>query len=231
MRILGINWDHPASVSLLKDNEITACVSEERFTKLKNDISFPAKSINYCVNAAGSDKHIDGLGLATLQVNYLTMLVHYSTNFSIADKIREQHEVWYPRLYEGKDVDYAEVFRDKCVFNQYPQDYWSEYDPSKIDTYAEDMCNIFAQFLNIERNKVVRVEHHQCHAYYGYYCSPFRDKEALVITIDGVGDGLNATVSIADGNDTLKRIYETDKCVIGRIYRHITLLLGPFYLA
>tara|TARA_B100001175_G_C19439510_1_gene605457 strand:+ start:21 stop:1235 length:1215 start_codon:yes stop_codon:yes gene_type:complete len=43
--------------------------------------------------------------------------------------------------------------------------------------------------------------------------------------MDGYGDGLNATISIGN-NGQLKRIYQTDKCIVGRIYSHITLLLG-----
>ncbi len=43
--------------------------------------------------------------------------------------------------------------------------------------------------------------------------------------MDGYGDGLNATISIGQ-NGNLRRIYETDKCIVGRIYSHITLLLG-----
>tara|TARA_Y100000590_G_scaffold466738_1_gene643140 strand:+ start:1004 stop:2227 length:1224 start_codon:yes stop_codon:yes gene_type:complete len=43
--------------------------------------------------------------------------------------------------------------------------------------------------------------------------------------MDGYGDGLNATISIGD-KGSLKRIYQTDKCIVGRIYSHITLLLG-----
>ena len=38
-------------------------------------------------------------------------------------------------------------------------------------------------------------DHHKCHAYYGYLGSPNRDKEQLIYTMDGFGDG-QRTVSI-----------------------------------
>ena len=43
--------------------------------------------------------------------------------------------------------------------------------------------------------------------------------------MDGSGDGLNASISVGD-KGKLKRIYGTSDCIVGRIYSHITLLLG-----
>jgi carbamoyltransferase len=70
------------------------------------------------------------------------------------------------------------------------------------------------------------VEHHECHASYGYLTSPFKKEKCLIFTIDGAGDrGINATISIGE-NGNQKKIYETSNCLIGRIYSHVTLLLG-----
>lgn len=41
-------------------------------------------------------------------------------------------------------------------------------------------------------------DHHRCHAAGAYYCSPF--DEALVITLDGGGDGLDGSVYLGKGN-------------------------------
>ncbi|KPK42833.1 MAG: hypothetical protein AMJ78_01055 [Omnitrophica WOR_2 bacterium SM23_29] len=223
MNFLGINWDHSAGAGLLSGDEIVAAVSEERFTRIKNDMSFPANSIKFCMNFAPSNT-LGGVGVATLNENYTAMLCRIPT-MSVSDRIREQREVWYPRFYEGKEIDEALVFRNRWVHDQYPKDYWAEYDPSKKKTYSEDSTNIVAEFLGLKRSQVVRIEHHWCHAYYGYYASPFRGERAVIITADGLGDGLNATLSIVEGNN-FRRIYATDNCVLGRIYRHMTLLLG-----
>ena len=49
MNILGIIafQGHSSSVCLLKDGEIITAVSEERFSRLKDDTRFPLKSLNY----------------------------------------------------------------------------------------------------------------------------------------------------------------------------------------
>lgn len=52
--ILGISaFYHDAAAALLKDGVIIAAAQEERFTRRKNDASFPEHSINYCLEEAG----------------------------------------------------------------------------------------------------------------------------------------------------------------------------------
>ena len=52
-RILGIRYGHDASAALIIDGKIIADVAEERFTRIKNDGSFPINAIEYCFKAAG----------------------------------------------------------------------------------------------------------------------------------------------------------------------------------
>ena len=49
--VLGIScYFHDSSVCLIKDGKIIAAVQEERFTGIKNDSSFPQRSIEWCLN-------------------------------------------------------------------------------------------------------------------------------------------------------------------------------------
>jgi len=51
--IIGVSaFYHDSSCALIKDGEIIAAVQEERFTRIKNDSSFPSKAINYCLEEA-----------------------------------------------------------------------------------------------------------------------------------------------------------------------------------
>lgn len=50
--ILGISaYYHDAAAALIKDGEIIAAAQEERFTRIKNDASFPANAIPIIVNS------------------------------------------------------------------------------------------------------------------------------------------------------------------------------------
>ena len=52
--ILGISaFYHDSAACLLRDGEILAAASEERFTRKKADASFPARAVDYCLRAAG----------------------------------------------------------------------------------------------------------------------------------------------------------------------------------
>ena len=52
--ILGISaFYHDSAAALLRDGEIVAAVSEERFTRIKGDASFPAEAVAYCLRYAG----------------------------------------------------------------------------------------------------------------------------------------------------------------------------------
>ena len=49
MKILGICNGDTSSACLMSDGEIVAAVSEERFSRVKMDDSFPLRSIGYCL--------------------------------------------------------------------------------------------------------------------------------------------------------------------------------------
>ena len=48
----------------------------------------------------------------------------------------------------------------------------------------------------IDKSKIIHVDHHTCHAAYGFYASPIRDHRTIVVTADAFGDFLSGTVSI-----------------------------------
>src|SRR3989344_3597618 len=53
MNILGIYNAHNATAAILKDGKVVACVSEERFSRIKNQYGFPKQAIDYCLKEAG----------------------------------------------------------------------------------------------------------------------------------------------------------------------------------
>ncbi len=66
MKILGVRFGHDSAAALIVDGEIVADVAEERFTRCKNDTTFPLKAIKYCLQAGGiSSENIDVLAIPT----------------------------------------------------------------------------------------------------------------------------------------------------------------------
>jgi carbamoyltransferase len=46
MIVLGITETHCATAAILRDDAIVGCVSEERFTRLKNDAGYPRLAVD-----------------------------------------------------------------------------------------------------------------------------------------------------------------------------------------
>ncbi len=218
------------------DGAVVACVSEERFSRRKNDDSYPHRAIEYCLDAAGlRASDLDIVAMAGERFDPTWVLCHRSA-YTIHDRLREQREVWYPRMYEQKDVNYLDVFRDKIDVKQYPGR-WNEVlaflrnggasaEPSKANAFfrsfrRETVC----RHLDISPDRVVFPHHHRSHSYYAYYGSPLRDDPVLVLTADAWGDDMNASVSLAERGH-VRVISTSTNFDIARLYRSMTLLLG-----
>ncbi len=81
----------------------------------------------------------------------------------------------------------------------------------------------FSEDGNIE-NKLLFAEHHQSHAASAFYPSPF--EEAVVLTMDGVGEWATTSVSIGRGN-TLEAVREIHwPHSLGLLYSAITYYTG-----
>ena len=223
MNILGIHYGHGAGTSLFKDNKLIAAVSEERFTKKKNDQSFPINSIKYCLKNI-KNKRPDLVCLANKQFFFEDCL-HQITNITKEEDLKLQEDYFYPLFYKGIKVNISKIL--KPIKDQYPKYYWKNAPKNKsVREFTADLQKIIANEIGIDVTKVINIEHHTCHANYAYYSSPFKKGKSLVFTIDGVGDyGINATISEGN-NGKLTRFYKTKNFFLGRIYSYMTLLMG-----
>lgn len=232
MKILSLYWGLCASASLFVDGRIVAAAHEERFTRSKNDEAFPRSAILYCLKEANlKPSDLDGVAIASFVQSFDFTLVEVS-KWSIEDYLRDQYVRWKPQLIDkaGTVPSLFEVFPEKVRLDAYPQEYWRKnfevaYE-FRQERFEKDREQIVADFLGLDVRKVRRIEHHRCHASYSYHVSPFRGEPVLAITVDGWGDGLNATIGIFDEAGQYTRAFETNEANIGRIYRYMTLLLG-----
>lgn len=229
MMILSVYWELSSGVALYKDGKILAAVSEERFTREKNDASFPMQSIQWILkefNIAIDD--IDKIAMVSkgLGTEYILLAKH---KWSVEDYIYENNNYWKNKLLSDKPFlkSIYEVMPHKIKVEQYPKEYWEKrLLEGTVDQFEEDAPKLIAEYLNISVDKISIVEHHRSHAAYSYYASPFRNEKVLAFTADGWGDGKNATIGIFDENGKYEMVHINTQCNIARIYRYMTLLLG-----
>jgi len=227
-----------STAALMVDGCIVACVSEERFSRNKNDESYPKKSIEYCLEYAGIDgADLDQVVIGTFEADLWHQITRYYSNFSIEDFVREQYDYWYPTLYENKKIAWHHLYKDKWDLDQYPGN-WHQLVKQLDDSYHLSSDNTalinahlhetISNHIGIPKEKIQHIDHHAAHAAYAFWASPFRDCDTLVLTLDAYGDGLSATISVTENQNVIKRIKAIDHrdFQLGRMYRYATLLLG-----
>ena len=197
--ILGIHDGHNSGATILQDGQIKYSISEERLTRKKNEIGYPKLSIE------------EVLKLANIDNNDIDIAV-YASNFMHSASYLENASEWYKA---GK----ADFIKDSKREASYLK--------AVFDQRRKERLEQLHKHLNIEKHKIKFKDHHLSHASAAYFGSPFNlNEDTLILTCDGAGDGLSATVSIANGLE-IRRISSTSrKASVGKIYSRVTYMLG-----
>lgn len=221
MYVFSIYNGHNATAALLRNGKIIACASEERFVGIKNYHGFPKKSIAWCLSYAG----IQGQDLEAIVFPYTIEVPIYVEDGKSADLRIAAVTLLYKatkalRSLWGLTVYILPFLR---LFGRYV--YVAA--ANTLGRYAmEKQKHVVADYLHVPINKIVAYDHHLSHAASAYYSSRFTRRKALVLTLDGEGDGFCSTVSIFD-NKSIVRIASTPReHSLGYVYQFVTRFLG-----
>lgn len=233
MIVLGINEDHNASCAIVVDGEVVFAQSEERITRVKNDVGYPYLAIEEGLKQTGIKKHqVDFVVFSAKYQDPVVIKIKKVTNFKIPDYLREMHEYWKPILLLGKKSNFWQKIISDPRFNQRRGQYYNfdflKTKPQKrwAEEFNKARVNTVCKHLGITTQKIIFADHHLCHASYAYFASPIKQsKKIAVVTADSWGDGANATIFVAQGGK-LQEVHRTSMCNLARIYRFMTLLLG-----
>lgn len=228
MIVLGVHDGHNASAALFIDNRLAIAVAEDRLSRDKHAYGYPEKAIALCLRTAGvAPKDIDRVAMSTATLPPAYYYTRRNATFSIEDYWREQKEYWYPKLYEGKDPKYLDIFAHRVDKSRFPYDERLIKDEKDHKGMFRARVDHLCRTLGVAPERITAYDHHKCHAHYGLLASIDRfDGPVLVYTMDGGGDGINGTVSVARRGQLLDELSRSANCNIGRIYRYATLLLG-----
>ena len=163
MYILSLYLSMPSTVALFKNGDLLSATHEERFTRKKNDEIFPSKSINYCLNHAKIEsKDIDYVAIASYVSPYEAMAFRKS-QWSVQDYIRENNLKWKPYLIEGKKLKpLSKIFKNKLkeqtILNNFIKK--NKVRPSDEAWSKSIRKDLVADYLNIDKKNVFRIDHH-----------------------------------------------------------------------
>jgi len=241
MKILAITLEKCSGCAVLVDDKIIFSASEERYSRIKSDSSFPKNSINDALSFTGlKGTDFDKIIICGNKLSLLAPLMNEYSTFSVDDQIRAMEEYWYPNLVLGKNKSFLEVFKDKINLEQFPfnTEIGKNFDIFKLhNPYTEEdgknvssfFKQIIASFLGVEQEKIIHMEHDWCHAAYALYGSPIRDDNTLIVTADAWGDDLSGTLSVySKEKGQIERVkeYNHKDFQLARIYRYTTLVLN-----
>lgn len=203
MKVLGVCDNHDSGACLFIENELVTAVSEERLSRKKMTRGFPYLSIKNILDTHKlSIKDIDAIVVASKMTP--TFL------FRLFDK-------FYSKIHESPQFSYFLQF-----YVIYQVLAHSSYVIKSIDSFLSKL--IIKMRLGVIKKKVCIIDHHTAHAASAYYTSGL--EKALIITIDGMGDGLTVTVSTGEGNN-LRRIFSQNGfCAVRNYYSRFTECLG-----
>ena len=226
MKILGVRYGHDASAALIVDGEIIADVAEERFSRIKNDGSFPIKSIQYCLEAGGIEStDLNGLALPSAGFHE-----HFQTFFEFPDKFemirftaeRPRRTIFH-RSWEKLSVQFN---KDKNL-GLFRSTYFGVGKKNiKLDG-SDPVLPLYQKPLKLSSNcKVFLVEHHIAHAASACYTSGWDNERALCVTMDGIGENVSNAIWIFE-NNKIKCVKKFDgSSSLGWFYACATEALG-----
>lgn len=208
--ILGIHDGINATACLLKDGQVVSLVSEERFTRIKNQRGFPALSIAWCLQQEGiSGSDLERVVLASFHAPIV----------DIADTRGSAVHGWRESLITRLSI------LEQISPPSWGAALWRSYTGTVGRLNLHERIKFASKQVGVPAEKINIVDHHTAHACSAYFGSPFRD-DMLVLTLDGEGDGLCSTVSIVE-DGSLRRVASTPYySSLGWIYLATTQLLG-----
>ena len=209
MNVLGI-WDgHDAGAALLQHGRVLFAVNEERLTRRKLEVSFPSRSIRACLSFARLKPEDIEIVSACTSDPAKTLGRWWPASKERYYAVRRRKASPGPLAGVTRAVKYR----------------MTEWRPGLVSSALSRFA--IRRYLGGEHlgdAALQVVDHHEAHAAAAAWASGFGS--CAVITIDGLGDGLSATISsFRDGR--LKRVAASPaRHSLGVFFEHVTNLLN-----
>jgi len=182
--ILGISISHCSTACLIDDGgDILGIVSEERFTRIKDESGFPKEAIKYLIKDINKN-----------EITHVVFCSHFWQDpmpyFSFRKRVIDN---------KLRDKFQRNLFYTFICFIEY---LGIVFKYTKPEDYFREILNE----LGLTDVEVSFVDHHLAHALSCYYNSVIDDP--LMITVDGIGDNKSATVNILK-DDKVKVVHQS----------------------
>jgi carbamoyltransferase len=203
--VLAVHDGHTATAAVVRDGSILACVSEERLNRIKEWGGVPGLAIEEVLKVSGvQPDEIDSVVVPSL-IKPLTSM--------------EIDKRSVPKRVFGKAVKVV----PKSVLRS---DRWVKPAVSVLRRFrqTEDIRRVLRE--HGIRDELSFCEHHLAHAASAWYPAWSRKKKGLVITADGSGDAVSASINLGEGMEIERMVSISQYNSIGELYTRVTEFLG-----
>lgn len=170
--ILGLSaYYHDSAVAVIRDGQVVCAAQEERFSRIKNDASFPARALRWSCEAAGIESLLDIDHIAFYEKPFIKFERLVETYLHSAPRGLIQFTRAMPAWMTQKLMARRTLERE-------------------IRQATGDRRNPLPSLLFND--------HHGSHAAATFFSSPFA--EAAILCLDGVGEWSTASVWTGRGN-------------------------------
>lgn len=213
MIVLGIIDSKPSSAAILKDGQILSAIAEERLCRMKMASGMPRQAIRQVMLDAGiTASDID--------------LVAVAQKVSVFEPDPIPWNGWFDAKHAGQPRPFEKISGTLAPIAGYIPFAQKVHHRIK-DVLSRKRLSQIPDFLRSEYGIAAPVkyyDHHFCHATSTYYTSNY--DLALVVTLDGGGDGLSGSVYKGE-KGKLTRLSAVDSFnSLGNFYSYITHLCG-----
>jgi len=197
MKVLGISaYYHDSAAALIVDGEVRYAAQEERFSRIKNDASFPEEAITYCLSESG---------FALEDLDYIAF---YDKPFLKFERLLETYYAFAPKGFRSFAMAMAIWLKEKLFTKQI------------IRKSLKKIGGSHARKIPI-----VFPEHHLSHAASAFYTSPFAKSAFLTIDGVGEWTTTSYGLALGNkGIEVLGELHFPDS--LGLLYSSFTYFLG-----
>lgn len=227
MYILGVHQSHNATATLLHNGKIIASVSEERFTRKKNQFGLPFKSIQYCLDYAKIEPRQIDLAVipGSSWPNYISSL----ENANKVDKNKKSNYLYFLRFTSNLFYSWLIYLGYKISALSFLCNWYHTLNHKVLCLlFYPKLKSLITKLVGIPKERIVVVDHHLSHTVAALYASPYpkNGTKALIFTCDGEGDGVSATISIFDGKKFTRKVTISEFNSLGALYVGTTEYMG-----
>ncbi len=197
MKVLGISaYYHDSAAALIVNGQVMYAAQEERFSRIKNDASFPEEAIIYCLSESG---------FALEDLDYIAF---YDKPFLKFERLLETYYAFAPKGFRSFAMAMTIWLKEKLFTKQI------------IRKSLKQMGGLHARKIPI-----VFPEHHLSHAASAFYTSPFSKSAFLTIDGVGEWTTTSYGLALGNkGIEVLGELHFPDS--IGLLYSSFTYFLG-----